>query len=309
MPLRHRQNAMRDVEPAVYWVALHSVPGLGPVTYRRLLEKFGNPQTVLLEASRRDLNSIKWLKQDLIKGIFKAKKMLRHFVSTVNQLTSKNVRVLTLADKAYPSKIRMIKNASVVLYSRGNCLKTNERAVAIVGSSRPSEKGYRIAADAAKILAQRGVAIISGYARGIDTAAHLGAMETFAASGAGHTIMAIPTGFDHFVWNKTLRPHAGNSGGYTIISESFPNQQWSVGTALSRNRLIAGLSDAVLVVETEVGGGAAHTFSHARALGRKTFALKYTNPPGSAMGNETLLSQGATPISSYKDLDKIAAYL
>lgn len=300
---------MEDLDRIIYWVALHSVPGLGPVTYQRLLDRFSDPRTVLLETSKRDLNSLQWLRYELVKGIFDAKDNLADIVNLVKKLTYKNIKIVTLADRSYPSKIRVMKKKPVVLYIRGKHLERDKKAVAIVGSTRPSDKGYRIAREAARRLAEKGITIVSGYARGIDTAAHLGALEAVNDDKPGHTIMVIPTGFDHFVWKTALRPYAHNSKGYSIISESFPKQGWSVGAALSRNRLIAGLSDVVFVVETDVGGGAAHTSSHAKNLGRMTFALKYRRPPASAMGNETILNQGAIPISSFRDLDRIAAYL
>ncbi len=307
--LRPREKVLDGYDSAVYWVALHSVAGLGPVTYRRLLREFGDPRNVLLGASKADLNSLKWLRQDLVKGIFLAKHKLQDSVSIVQRLRYNNIKIVTLADRDYPQKIRMPKNSSVVLYVKGKCPEGDKKTIGIVGSSRPSDKGYQIAVEAARMLAQKGFTIVSGYAHGIDTAAHLGALETRKVGEADRTIMVIPTGFDHFVWNKTLRPFANNAGAYTIISESLPNQEWSVGAALSRNRLIAGLSDAVLVIETETGGGAARTASHAIDLGKKTFAVKYTNPPSNAMGNASMFKQGASPVSSYKDLDKIAAYL
>ncbi len=300
---------MKEIDPVTYWVALHSVPGLGPVTYRRLLERFGEPRTVLLETSKSDLNSLPWLRQELIKDIFRAREMMGTFVSIVNTLAYNGVRIVTLADRAFPQKIKMLKNAPVVLYLRGEYLERDRRALAIVGSTTPSAKGYKIAAETARRMAQKGFTIISGYARGIDTAAHLGALQSVSAGRDGRTIMVIPTGLDHFVWKKILGPYADRKTSYSVVSESFPNQEWSVGSALSRNRLIAGLSDAVFVVETDVGGGAIHTFSHAKTLGKKTFALRYTNPPKSAMGNQSILSQGAIPVSTYADIENIAAYL
>lgn len=312
MRSRHRQTGIKDLDRLVYWVALQSVSGIGPVTYRRLLERFGDPQTVLLDIPKRDLNALPWLGHKVVKDISAAKERLLDIANIVNKLTYNNIRIVTLADEDYPPKIRVLKKGPVVLYIRGKYPVRNRRAVAIVGSTRPSDRGRRIALDAAKRLARKGITVVSGYARGVDTAAHLGAMgtmETTEAGGPGQTIMVIPTGLDHFVWKKALRPYAHNDRRYSIISESFPNQKWSVGAALSRNRLIAGLSDAVFVVETDVDGGAAHTFSHAKKLDRLTFVLRYRNPPPSAAGNESLLSQGAIPITSYKDLDKIAAYL
>lgn len=302
----------KDPDQLVYWVALHGVPGLGPVTYRRLLERFGDPQTVLLDTTKRDMNAVPWLRDKLVKDIFSAREKLSDVASIVKKLTYDGVRIVTLYDGDYPQKIRMLKNGPVVLYIRGKYPEMDRKAVAIVGSTRPSDKGYRIALEAARRLAQKGITIVSGYARGVDTAAHLGAlgtMETAEDREPGRTIMTIPTGLDRFVWKRSFNPYIRNNRNYSIVSESFPTQEWSVGATLSRNRLIAGLSDAVFVVETDVGGGAAHTFSHARKLGRMTFALRYRNPPKSALGNEPLLSQGAIPISSYKDLDKIAAYL
>lgn len=297
-----------EISPTIYWVALHSVPGLGPVHYRRLLEKFGDPRRII-EAPKRELNAIPWLRYDLVRGIQDVGKHLEDIVSTVNNLSYSNVRVVMLSDSSYPPKLRMIKNAPVVLYMKGKYLERDKKAVAIVGTTRPSGKGYRIAREAARRLAQEGITIISGYARGIDTAAHLGAMEAAANRRPGRTIMVIPTGFNHFVWKNVLRPYACHSLQYCIISESLPNQAWSVGSALSRNKLIAGLCCALLVVETDIGGGATHAFFHAKALGRKTFALRYRKPPPSAKGNEYILGQGAVPISNLKDLDKIAACL
>ena len=300
---------MKEIDPVTYWVALHSIRGLGPVTYRRLLDRFGEPRGILLETTKSDLNSLPWLRHELAKDIFQVRRTMGRFASIVDTLAYNGVRILTLADRAFPPKIRMLKHAPVVLYFRGEYLERDKRALAIVGSTRPSMKGYRIAAETARRLAQKGFTIISGYARGIDTAAHSGAMKSGRGVRDGRTIMVIPAGLDHFVWKKTLGSYADRKASYSVISESFPDQKWSVGSALSRNRLIAALSDAVFVVETDVGGGAIHTFSHAKTLGKKTFVLKYTNPPKSAMGNQSILSQGAIPVSNYADIENIAAYL
>lgn len=287
------------LDSLVYWVALHSVPGLGPVTYRKLLQWGGDPKSILF-ASKRDLNSLPWLKEGLIKAILKARVELEEKTRLLDRLYRQGVRVVTLQDEDYPQKLKEIKSSPVVIYIKGKYLKRDDKAVAIVGSTRPSEKGYRIAQESARRLALKGYTIVSGYARGIDTAAHIGALET-----GGRTIMAIPMGIEAFSWRREFSPYVSKEEGYLILSESLPSLGWQTGAALSRNKLIASLSSAVFVVETDVRGGALHTFSFAQRNGRKTFVLRYKKPPTTARGNEFLLRRGGTPISNFKEVEEI----
>ena len=132
---------MKQINPVTYWVALHSIRGLGPVTYRRLLDRFGEPRSILLETTKSDLNSLPWLRHELAKDIFQVRRTMGRFASIVVTLAYNGVRILTLADRAFPPKIRMLKHAPVVLYFRGEYLERDKRALAIVGSTSPSMKG------------------------------------------------------------------------------------------------------------------------------------------------------------------------
>jgi DNA processing protein len=286
-----------------YWVALHCVDGIGHATYQKLLDRFNDPETVLLDATEEEVLAIPRINKRVAKGIISARESaedsnnrIEHTARLIERLNHSHVRIITCNDHSYPARIKVLKNPPVLLYILGEYNNIQKKAVAIVGSTMPSQKGYKIARECAKRLAKEGFTIVSGYAKGIDTAAHLGALEA-----GGATIMAIPTGISLFrvrypFSSKAIKDRA------VVISESFPTQEWTVGAAMSRNKLIVALSDALIVVETAAKSGSMATFNMAKKLGIKTFAIKYSNPPSSALGNSIILEQGAIPITRIADL-------
>ncbi|HHT9127013.1 MAG TPA: DNA-processing protein DprA [Candidatus Brocadiia bacterium] len=280
--------------------------GIGNATYQKLLERFNDPETILLDATEEEILTIPRINKRIAKSIISARERIEQTDGLIEGLNRSNIKIITSNDHSYPERIKILKNPPALLYMLGEYKNTQKkvkhppsfgRAVAIVGSTMPSQKGYKIAKECAKRLVRKGYTIVSGYAKGIDTAAHLGALEA-----GGTTIMAIPTGISHFrvrlPFNSTIVKERA-----VVISESFPTQNWTVGAAMSRNKLIVALSDAVIIAETRAKGGSMTTFNIAKQLGIKTFTIKYSNPPPSALGNSILLEQGAIPISRLSDIE------
>lgn len=291
-----------------YWVTLHSVEGIGHATYQKLLERFNDPETILLNATEEEILAIPRINERIAKGIISARERIKQTAGLIEGLKHSHVKIITNNAHSYPVRIKILKHPPVLLYMLGEYKNTQKkvehppsfgRAVAIVGSTMPSEKGYKIAKECAKRLAKEGCIIVSGYAKGIDTAAHLGALEA-----GGTTVMIIPTGISLFRVRPPFNSKAIKERA-VIISESFPTQDWTVGAAMSRNKLIVALSDAVIIAETCAKSGSMATFNTAKALGIKTFTIKYGNPPPSASGNSVILEQGAIPISRLTDVERL----
>lgn len=294
--MKNSNSAIRTPYPELAWVTLHSVEGIGHATYQKLLERFNDPETILLNATEEEILAIPRINERIAKGIISARERIKQTAGLIEGLKHSHVKIITNNAHSYPARIKILKNPPVLLYMLGEYKNTPKKAVAIVGSTMPSEKGYKIAKECAKRLAKEGCTIVSGYAKGIDTAAHLGAFEA-----GGTTVMIIPTGISLFrvrppFNSKVIKERA------VIISESFPTQNWTVGAAMSRNKLIVALSDAVIIAETCAKSGSMATFNTAKALGIKTFTIKYSNPPPNASGNSVILEQGAIPISRLADL-------
>ncbi|MGR3309737.1 MAG: DNA-processing protein DprA [Candidatus Brocadiales bacterium] len=312
--LHTRSKSPLRSDPKLPWVTLHGVDGIGHAAYRKLLERFNDPETILLDATEEEILAIPRINKSVAKGIISARENIEDSDSCIERtarliegLNRSHIKIITNKDLSYPIRIKILKNPPVLLYMLGEYklvlseanVNTQKKAVAIIGSTTPSQKGYKIAKECAKRLARAGCTIVSGYAKGIDTAAHLGALEA-----GGTTIMAIPTGISHF---RVKPPFSSNviKERAVVISESFPTQDWTVGAAMSRNKLIVALSDAVIIAETCAKSGSMATFNMAKKLGIKTFTIKYSNPPPSALGNSIILEQGAIPISRLSDVEHL----
>lgn len=295
------------MDDRLYWVALQGVEGLGPATFRLILDRFGGPRAAI-EASRRELVSVRGLRDSIIGGIMQCKERLEDTKRLLKILNKNGIKMLVKGEEGYPAPLEVMKNPPVVLYARGKYLQApyligtgqgDERAVALVGATRPTEKGFWIAMESARRLVRMGYTIVSGYARGIDTAAHLGALEA-----GGRTILALPMGILRFSWRGEFKPYVRKVNNYLLLSDSFPTEEWHVGAAMSRNRLIACLSRAVLVIETGDVGGAMYTAEFAKGLGRKVFTLRYRHIPKAAGGNQLLIKRGAIPLTNFKELEE-----
>lgn len=269
-------------------VALNLIPGLGPVRIRRLMNIFASPELVL-EAPASMLVEIPGIGPELARGIASWK-------STVNpyrelELADKaGATVTTLFDETYPPSLRNLPDPPVVLYSWGSwSAADSERSIAVVGSRMATHYGRLCAKTISHDLAEAGVTVISGLARGVDTEAHTGALDA-----GGRTIAVIGAGLNKLYpqENGNLARRMADSGG-AVVSEFPMNLPPSRTTFPTRNRIVSGWSRATLVVEASARSGALITARMAGEQGRDVFCIPGPVNRHSSDGCHALIRDGA----------------
>lgn len=287
----------------VYWVWLSGIPGIGAKRFQKLIERFGEPKNVW-EASESDLldmgNVIGYKNIDeIIKS-----RTPENEEKAFKIVNNKDVNVYTLLCPEYPRLLKNIYDPPPVLYIRGNDLKTDICSISVVGSRRSSQYGRLVAKELCRKLAEAGVGIVSGLARGIDTAAHTGALE----APKGYTVAVLGNGVDYVYppENRKLYDQIVERG--TLVSEYPLGTQPSQGNFPARNRIISGLTKGVLVVEAGLRSGALITVDYALEQGRDVYALPGNiNSPYSA-GTNSLIKEGAKVVTCVEDiLEEIGA--
>lgn len=284
------------------WLKLAGADGIGPVTFSKLITKFGSVSAALA-ASVGDLMQIEGIGSATAEKIaatrdnFSAEAELR--------LADKlGVCIINLEDSRYPAALKQIYDPPVILYFKGTLEKSDNLSIAIVGSRRCSLYGSEQASRFAHILASSGFTIVSGMARGIDSAAHRGALtasgRTLAIQGCG-LAKIFPSE------NKKLFEQIAESGAciselplnYEPLSENFP----------SRNRIIAGLSLSVIVVEASERSGALITARAAMENNREVMAVPGKIDSAMSKGTNRLIKDGAKLIDSVEDIIESLGYL
>ncbi len=281
---------MRDLR---YWLLLQSVNEVGPSLFNKLLERFGEPEDIF-SLDTRELMTIPRVSETIAENIVSSKERLDEMDNLLSELEDKEIRVTTVTDEDYPERLKSISNPPPVIYTYGNLDKKIGQNIAIVGARRASINGMKNAICFSGELAKKGFIIISGYAKGIDTAAHIGALKS-----GGNTVMVLPTGIFKFSLHLELNELRETIGSHaTIFSEFFPLSGWSVGQAMARNRITVGLSDGVLVIEAGEKGGTINTAEWALKQKKPLFIISSDNTPVS----RRLLNMGAIPVKNPEEL-------
>jgi DNA processing protein len=207
----------------------------------------------------------------------------------LRSLHALGVRAIAEADSAYPPGLRELPDPPPVLFVRGAALPAVDRAVAIVGARAATPYGAGVAARLAADLARLGMVVVSGLARGIDAAAHRGALEA-----GGITVAVLPSGLDCVTppHHRELAEQIASASG-TLMTELAAGGPRFKGEFVRRNRLIAGLCAATVVVEAAEGSGALHTAAFARTLGRAVLAVPGDVDRPASRGTHALLREGA----------------
>jgi DNA processing protein len=275
-------------------ILLNMVEGIGAIKLKVLLDEFKEPDKIL-KASVDKLQSLKGIGPILARSI-KNSGLKYNIAKELELIKKANVDILTIFDKGYPENLKNIYDPPVVLYIKGRMIKEDELSVAIVGSRKCTYYGMNMSGKIAETLAACGVTVISGLARGIDTAAHKGALKS------GRTIAVLGSGLGNIypAENKLLAKEIAQSG--AVISE-FPMQMPPERQNFPRrNRLISGMSRAVLVVEAANKSGALITADFALEQGRDVFAVPGSVDRLSSMGTNALIKQGAKLVESAEDI-------
>ena len=278
-----------------YWVWLSSLNGVGAVAAKALLDRFGTPEKVF-EAAASDYADVGGINKASIKDL--TRKDTGPANKTLASCAELGYRVMTLQDADYPDRLRNIYDPPIVLYVRGNLpMIDEEAAVAVVGSRNCTPYGISAAEDTGYKLAAHGLVVVTGLARGIDTAAARGALRA-----GGRVIGVIGSGVDVIYppENKGLFDDVASSG--AVLSEYPPGTPAVPGHFPSRNRILSGLSLGVAVIEAPKKSGALITATRALEHGRDVFALPGNINARSCEGSNALLREGAIPFLSADDI-------
>ncbi len=265
----------------VHWLALTTVPGIGGVTARKMIERFGDVEAIF-SASLEELSEVPRVTEALAKQILAAP--IEQLEGELLSLNDEGIDLLTWDDDRFPSPLRPLPEAPMVLFMRGDLSSADEQAAAIVGTREPTQSAVELAHTIGRELAARGFAIVSGLALGIDTAAHRGALET------GRTIAVLGSGIRHIHPRENVELAEEIAGCGAILSELHPNTPPRGQNLMARDRIISGLSRAVIVIEAGEKSGSLDTAAKAKKQGRAVYAV-----PGSA-GTDQLLAGSARRI-------------
>ncbi len=273
-------------------VRLQHCPGVGPVALFALLGRIresGLSPEAWLALDDSALRSRFGMKPASIEGLRQQEGAMEDLLE---KLAVKQVEILVSGTEDYPTRLAdLLGNTTPpILYTIGDLDLLRLPSVGFSGSRKASPKGLEVARDSAALLAEQGVNVVSGYANGVDISAHEGAL---AAGGA--TTFVLAEGILAFRLKPSLRPHLGDSARWLAVSEFPPALGWKAHNAMTRNRTICGLSNALLVVESGTDGGTFEAGKTAIKLGEPLFCVDYAEPPPSAAGNPILLSMGARP--------------
>lgn len=279
------------------WVELNMTPGIGPRAAAKLLERFGSAEGVY-SATRAELEHLR-LAPDSVDSII-ARDLQAAAEAEIQAVRKLGGDILLLDDGVYPSSLREIYDPPIVLYVKGawsDCL--DQPCLGVVGSRRCSTYGQNAALMLARDLAQRGVTIVSGFARGIDAAAHRGALEA-----GGRTVAVLGTGIDEVYPrdHKALAVEILERGGALVsqfplgtppVSENFPY----------RNRIISGLSLGIVVVEAAENSGSLITARLAIEQNREVFAVPGNITSRNSFGTNYLIKgAGAKLVQQWQDI-------
>ena len=281
-------------EALLFWMAMTRIEGLGIRGAHKVIEHFGSPQAAYM-ASLTELESC-GIPARVAQAIFSQAGM-KDAEKEVEKAAKVECRLVSFESEDYPPLLKQIPDAPLLLYVRGDPKVLSQHAVAMVGTRRPSAYGSSVAHRLAHDLAQRQLVLISGLARGIDSAAHRGALEA-----KGKTVAVLGSGLDIIYprENKRLADEIQKTG--AVISE-FP-----LGTGPTpenfpiRNRIISGLSLGVVVVEAAEYSGSLITARLAVEQNREVFAVPGNITSAQSFGPNHLIKQGAKLVDQWMDV-------
>jgi DNA processing protein len=283
------------MEDKLYWLALNMVPGVGPVAYRNLVGLFRDPERVFA-ASPKALSAVEGIGDKTIEAI-KTFPAERAAAEELKKASNLGVSILTLRDHDYPKNLLQIYDPPPLLYARGKLEAVDSPMIAMVGSRKGSPYGRAVTKKISKELVVGGVTVVSGMARGIDTCAHLGALE-----GGGETIAVLGCGIDIVYPSENKKLFHDIIGHGAVISE-FPLSTPPEGKNFpKRNRIISGLSLGVVIVEAATDSGSLITASHALEQGRDVFAVPGNIGTTTSQGTNALIKQGAKLVEGAQDI-------
>jgi len=283
-----------------YIIALREVAKVGPKGFQQLLLAFGSPENVY-KATSEQISRLTRISPEKAKEIYKSQEKFTEIEEHISFLEEQGIGIKTILDEDFPQSLKQINDPPPVLYFKGQFPLPEGLFVAVVGTHHASYEGIKDSTDIGKELAKRGVMVVSGLARGIDTGAHLGALAK-----EGKTYAVLGSGLNKIYPEENLNLAIEISKNGALLTEYPLNAPIKVGQLMARNRIVVGLSQTVIVVETEdEASGTMDAAQRAVDQGKPLFVVIREDNKSS----EELVRIGAIPIKGAKDLDLVLNYL
>ncbi|MBP6507874.1 MAG: DNA-processing protein DprA [Opitutaceae bacterium] len=284
------------------FLILNALPDVGPVTTNRLLAEFAGDPCRILSAGGERLQEVRGVGEVISRSIVSWKEVF-DLEKEEARMAASGVGFLTTSDVLYPPLLKEIHDPPIGLYRKGNPV-TDRPCVAIVGSRRTTAYGQTVAAKLGADLARAGFCVVSGLARGIDTAAHEGAL-----CAGGQTAAILGHGMDTVYPPENLALYRRIEREGVILTEFPFTRRADRQSFAMRNRIVAGMSVALIVVESDVNGGSMITAKFAGDQGRLVFAVPGRIDQPTSAGCHQLIRDGATLLTSVDDLLSELSYL
>jgi DNA processing protein len=283
------------MDDRAWWLALHLVPGVGRITFKKLVGYFGHPRHVM-RASAGQLLRVSGIGPKLTQAIMEFQTAVE-VERELHIADALGCQILTQEEAGYPPLLKAIEDPPPVLYVKGDIGELTGSGIAMVGSRRPSTYGSVIAAQLSRGLSAAGVTVVSGLARGIDSVAHLKALEH-----GGRTIAVLGSGLAHIYppENRLLADRISRQG--ALVSEFAMRTKPERLNFPLRNRIISGLSLGTVVVEAGERSGALITAQWALDQGREVFAVPGNVTAPTSRGANRLIKMGAKLVECAADI-------
>lgn len=278
-----------------YWIWLSTIEDLGSIKKMRLLNKFGTPEKIY-KASDKKLLNVDGIDKNLLKKI-KASKDEELVNKYENYMKKNNIEIINIFEERYPAKLRLIYAPPIVLFAKGNLELLYKKSIAIIGTREPSLYGVEIAKSFAKSLAQNDICIISGMARGVDSMAHIGALNV-----SGDTIAVLGCGLDIVYPKENANIYNEICRRGLVISEYIVGVKPDSGNFPLRNRIISGLANGLLVVEAKKQSGTIITTDFALDQGKNIYVVPGNINSPTSEGTNNLIKQGAKLVTNLEDI-------
>lgn len=271
------------------YLQLHLTKGIGPATMRQVLARLTQTETSVdefLQLSVKEQVACYGLAQPQAQALLNARSETER---TCAELQRRDINLLARTMVNYPAQLeqRLGEHAPLLLYAWGNLGLLHTQAVGFCGARDASAQGVAVAEDCAAQIASWGWSVVSGGARGVDTAVHAAALTN-----GGGTIIVLPEGILRYKLRADLKSLVTREN-VLLISEFPPYAVWSVANAMQRNQTVCGLSGALIVIESGTSGGTFEAGKLALRLNLPLFVADYAEPATSAAGNAYFMTRGA----------------
>lgn len=321
---------MINVEEKIYWIWLSLIKGLGSIKKQKLLDFYKTPREIY-EAKQKDLLKIPKINSKDVENILNRNNKNQVYMH-IEYMQKNNIDIITIEDKNYPQSLKLIYDMPISLYIKGNKEILNNKSIAIVGCRDASEYGKKASKYFSYNLSKKGINIISGLAKGIDSYAHLGNIiateeEKYLkrkkldkkvidkqfikklnvktnANFCAKTIAVVGNGLDNIYpkENKKLEEKIIKSGG-AIISEYPLGSKPEKMNFPARNRIISGMSKGVLVIEAKEKSGTLITVDYALEQGKDVYVIPGNINSITSVGTNSLIKQGAKMVTRYEEIE------